>query len=56
MISLWPIWKKKLYPLIDIPIVDLENYYDVLDKYQIEKNEKPFVNYIKKRYLIENDN
>ncbi len=51
----WVLWKK-LYPLIDISIEDLENYYDVLDKYQIEKNEKPFVNYIKKRYLIENGN
>lgn len=48
----WILWKKG-YPLIDIPIKDLENYYDVLDKYQIEKKEKPFVDYIKKRYLKE---
>ncbi len=46
----WILWKKD-YPLIDIPIEDLENYYNALDKYQIEKKEKPFVNYIKKRYL-----
>lgn len=46
----WILWKKD-YPLIDIPIEDLENYYNVLDKYQIEKKEKPFVDYIKKRYF-----
>ncbi|MBI4452427.1 Fic family protein [Candidatus Woesearchaeota archaeon] len=46
----WVLWKKN-YPLIDIPIGDLENYYNALDKYQIEKDEKPFVNYIKKKYL-----
>jgi Fic family protein len=46
----WVLWKK-LYPLIDIPVEDLENYYDVLDRYQIEKNEKPFVDYVKKNYL-----
>jgi Fic family protein len=46
----WILWKKG-YPLVDIPIEELENYYNVLDKYQIEKNEKPFVDYIKKRYL-----
>ncbi len=48
----WILWKKG-YPLIDIPIKDLENYYDVLDKYQIEKKERPFLNYIKKTYLKE---
>ncbi|MBU0959033.1 MAG: Fic family protein [Nanoarchaeota archaeon] len=46
----WILWKKS-YPLIDIPIEDLENYYDALDKYQIEKDERPFVDYIKKKYL-----
>ncbi len=46
----WVLWKKK-YPLINIPIEDLENYYSALDKYQIEKYEKPFVDYIKKKYL-----
>ncbi len=46
----WVLWKKS-YPLIDIPVEDLENYYDVLDKYQIEKKEKPFVDYIKKKYF-----
>lgn len=48
----WVLWKKN-YPPIDIPIEDLENYYDVLDQYQIEKNEKHFVDYIKKRYLTD---
>jgi len=43
----WILWKKN-YPLVDIPIEDLENYYDALDKYQIERNEKPFIDYIKK--------
>lgn len=46
----WVLWKKD-YPLIDIPIEELENYYDVLDKFQIEKKEKPFVEYIKRKYL-----
>jgi len=46
----WVLWKRG-YPLIDIPIEDIENYYDVLDNYQIEKNEKPFMNYIMKKYL-----
>ncbi len=46
----WILWKKG-YPPVDIPIEELENYYNVLDKYQIEKNEKPFIDYIKKRYL-----
>ncbi|MEM3127191.1 MAG: Fic family protein [Candidatus Woesearchaeota archaeon] len=46
----WILWKKG-YPLVDIPIEDLEKYYDVLDKYQIEKKEKPFIEYIKIKYL-----
>lgn len=46
----WVLWKKR-YPPVDIPVEELENYYNVLDKYQLEKNEKPFVDYIKKRYL-----
>ncbi len=46
----WILWKKT-YPLIDIPIEDLESYYNVLDNYQIEKNEKPFIKYILKKYL-----
>jgi Fic family protein len=47
----WILWKKN-YPLIDIPIEDLENYYDALDYYQIEKDEKPFVEYILSKYLV----
>ena len=47
----WILWKKD-YPLIDIPIEDLENYYNALDKYQIEKKEKPFIDYIKKCYFL----
>ena len=46
----WILWKKA-YPLVDILIEDVENYYDVLDKYQIERNEKPFVDYIKGIFL-----
>ncbi len=47
----WVLWKKN-YPPIGIPIEDLEKYYDALDKFQIEKNEKPFVEYIKRRYFL----
>lgn len=46
----WILWKKDYLP-IDIPIEDLESYYNVLDKYQIEKKEKLFVNYIKNHFL-----
>ncbi len=46
----WILWKKG-YPALDIPIEDLENYYNALDKYQIEKDEKQFVDYIKRKYL-----
>ncbi|MFH1916712.1 MAG: Fic family protein [Nanoarchaeota archaeon] len=50
LIMNWVLWKKK-YPLIDIRIEDLETYYNVLDKYQVEHDEKPFVKYIKKKFL-----
>ncbi len=50
----WILWKKK-YPLIDIRIEDLEDYYDVLDRYQIEHKEKFFVRYIKKRFSSQDD-
>ncbi len=50
LIMNWVLWKRK-YPLIDIRIEDLEDYYDFLDKYQIEKDEKPFVKYIKKKFI-----
>ena len=50
LLTNWVLWKKG-YPTVDIPIEDLENYYNALDKYQIEKDEKPFIQYIKKKYL-----
>ncbi|MFH1895412.1 MAG: Fic family protein [archaeon] len=46
----WILWKKG-YPLIDIKIEDLEKYYNVLDEFQIEGKEKPFIKYIKEKYL-----
>ena len=46
----WVLWKKN-YPMVDIPIEDLEKYYGVLDEYQIEKNERPFIHYIKETFL-----
>jgi len=49
----WILWKRN-YPSVDIPIEDIENYYDVLDQYQIEGNEKPFIEYVKKWYLKNN--
>ena len=49
----WILWKKR-YPLVNIPIEDIENYYKDIDKYQLEgKKEKPFIDYIKKKYLEE---
>ena len=47
----WVLWKKG-YPLIDIPVEDLENYYNALDYYQIEKDEKRFISYILEKYLV----
>lgn len=46
----WIVWKRR-YPPIDIPVGDLENYYAALDKYPVEHDEKPFVEYIKKKYF-----
>ena len=46
----WVLWKKG-YPMIDIPIEDLESYYYALDYYQIEKDEGSFIKYILKKYL-----
>ena len=46
----WILWKHT-YPLIDIPIEDLESYYGALDKYQIEKKEEPFIGYIRDTYF-----
>jgi Fic family protein len=50
LIMNWVLWKSK-YPLIDIPVEDLEGYCNVLDKYRIEKDERPFVNYIKSKFF-----
>ena len=49
----WILWKKG-YPAVDIPIEDLEDYYDALDKYQIEGDEMPFTRYIYKKYMQAN--
>lgn len=46
----WVLWKTD-YPLVDIPIEDLEEYNNVLDKFQLEKKDKPFIDYIIKKYL-----
>ena len=46
----WVLWKKG-YPMIDISIKDVELYYNALDLYQVEHNEKPFIDYIKEKYL-----
>lgn len=46
----WVLWKRG-YPLIDIPVEDLESYYNALDYYQIEKDEKYFVKYILDKYF-----
>ena len=46
----WILWKKN-YPPIDIPVTDLEAYYNALDFYQIEKDEREFVQYIVEKYL-----
>ncbi|MCK4669840.1 MAG: Fic family protein [Nanoarchaeota archaeon] len=46
----WILWKKQ-YPPIDIPVEDLEKYYNVLDRYQIEKEEKPFIEYVKNLFI-----
>ncbi len=47
----WIFWKKGYHP-VHIPVEDLENYYAALDRYQIERNEKPFIEYIKKKYFL----
>ena len=50
LIMNWVLWRRG-YPMIDIKVEDLENYYNAFDMYQIEKKEKPFVKYIKKKFL-----
>jgi len=49
----WVLWKKG-YPPANLPVSDLEEYYKTLDLYQIERQEKPFVHYIKK-YVLEQE-
>lgn len=49
----WVLWKKN-YPLIDIPIEDLEEYYNALDTFQVEHKERPFIEFILKEYLKQN--
>lgn len=44
---------KKDFPMLDIPYSDREGYYDSLENCQINKIEKPFVDYLKKKYLKE---
>lgn len=45
--------KKKNYPMLDIPYKDREMYYDTLEDCQINKKEKPFIDYLKKEYFKE---
>lgn len=45
--------KKKDFPMLDVPYADREDYYDSLEDCQINKIEKPFVNYLKKEYFKE---
>ena len=45
------ILKKYSYPMLDIPYEDREDYYEVLERCQLDKIEKPFVNYCFKEYL-----
>lgn len=45
--------KKYKYPMLDIPYKDREKYYDSLEDCQINKMQKPFINYLKKEYFKE---
>jgi Fic family protein len=45
------ILKKNNYPMLDIPYANRENYYEVLEKCQISKLEKPFILYCLKEYV-----
>ena len=47
------ILKRKGFPMLDIPYANREYYYDSLENCQINKIEKPFVNYLKKEYFNE---
>ncbi len=48
--------KKKEFPMLDIPYADREDYYDSLENCQINKIERPFVDYLKKEYIKEYNN
>jgi len=45
--------KKYGYPMLDIPYKDREEYYDNLENCQINKIQKPFIDYLKKEYFNE---
>ncbi|MBU0627744.1 MAG: Fic family protein [Nanoarchaeota archaeon] len=47
------ILKNKEFPMVDIPYVDRQDYYESLEDCQINKIEKPFVDYLNKEYLKE---
>ncbi len=47
--------KKHKYPMLDIPYKNREEYYDCLEDCQINKKEKPFINYLKREYFKENE-
>jgi len=44
---------KNKYPLLNIPIKQRQDYYSVLADYDIEKTEKPFINFLFRLYLKE---
>jgi Fic family protein len=46
----WILWKKG-FPMVDIPVEDIESYYDAVDAFQIERKELPFVRYIAQKFL-----
>ncbi len=44
---------KYKYPMLDIPYKDREKYYDSLENCQINKIQKPLINYLKREYFKE---
>lgn len=45
--------KNYKYPMLDIPYKDREKYYDSLEDCQINKIQKPFIDYLKREYFKE---